>query len=134
MKRLGLFLHDPVEPEGFTLVEVMLAVGILAIGILAVASMQIGATNANSSAYRLTERTALAEARVEFLLSLPYGHPDLASGNHADPLPPPGYAIVWTVRDNFPVLNSKLITVTATGQGRAGAARPLTMRIVKSSI
>ena len=122
------------DEKGFTLVEVMLAIGILAVGILAVASMQVGATNTNSVAYRLTERTSVAEARMESLLSLPFNHPDLTQGNHADPAPPPGYQIIWNVRDNFPVGNSKQITLTATGQAAGGAARAVTLRYVKPSL
>lgn len=122
------------DEKGFTLVEVMLAIGILAIGILAVASMQVSATNTNSLAYRLTERTAVAEARVESLLALPFTHPDLTQGTHADPAPPPGYQIIWNVRDNFPVANSKQIIITASGQGPGGAVRAVTLRYVKPSL
>ena len=134
MKRISVPNAEKVDCEGFTLVEVMLAVAIFAIGILAIASMQIGATNANSSAYRLTERISLAEARIESLLSLPYGHPDLAQGNHQDPRPPAGYVITWNVVDNAPVANSKTLSVSSSYQGRDGVARIITLTYVKPSI
>ena len=134
MKRISVRNAEKVDCEGFTLVEVMLAVAIFAIGILAIASMQIGATNANSSAYRLTERISLAEARIESLLSLPYGHPDLAQGNHQDPRPPAGYVITWNVVDNAPVANSKTLSVSSSYQGRDGVPRIITLTYVKPSI
>lgn len=132
MKRISV--HKDGDCEGFTLVEVMLAVAIFSIGILAIASMQIGATNANSSAYRLTERISLAEARIESLLFLPYGHPDLAQGNHQDPAPPAGYVITWNVVDNAPVANSKTLSVSSAYQARDGVARTITLTYVKPSI
>ncbi len=134
MKKLSKYESLTGDRYGFTLVEVMLAMGVFAIGILSIASMQIGATNANSTAYRLTERTSLAEARLESLLSLPYAHPDLTQGNHADPAPPPGYAVTWNVVDNAPVANAKTVSVSSAYQARGGVVKTATLTYVKSSI
>ncbi len=126
--------HLCEKEKGFTLVEVMLAIGILAVGILAVASMQLGATNANTHAYRMTERTAFAEARLEALAALPFAHPDISAGTHNDPAPPPGYLVSWNVLDDTPTTNSKLITITVTGQARGGVQRATTLRYVKTRL
>jgi prepilin-type N-terminal cleavage/methylation domain-containing protein len=59
---------DPVAPrgrEGFTLVEVLVAMVILAIGLLALEAMGIGAARAVARADVQSEYTALATARVE---------------------------------------------------------------------
>ena len=72
--------------EGFTLVEVMVAIAILSLGILAVAVMQTSAMRTNYSGYRLTEATTLAQDRLEFLKTQPYA--DLVAGlDQADPDP-----------------------------------------------
>jgi prepilin-type N-terminal cleavage/methylation domain-containing protein len=72
--------------EGFTLIEVMVAIAILSLGILAVAVMQTSAMRTNYSGYRLTEATTLAQDRLEFLKTQPYA--DLVAGlDQADPDP-----------------------------------------------
>jgi prepilin-type N-terminal cleavage/methylation domain-containing protein len=70
---------------GFTLVEIMLAIGILSIGLLAIASMQISAVRGNSSARDTSEAATLAELQVETLMSLPYRFElALDNQNHAE--------------------------------------------------
>ena len=64
---------DPIRRtgrEGFTLVEVLVAMVILAIGLLALEAMGIGAARAVSRADLQSEYTALATERVERALSL----------------------------------------------------------------
>ena len=58
--------------NGFTLVEIMVAICVLGVGLLAIASMQVGAVNANAKASDVSEATALAEFQIETLMSLPY--------------------------------------------------------------
>lgn len=116
--------------DGFTLLEVIVAISVLSIGILAVASMQIGAIQGNSFAGHVTGGTTWAQDKLEELMALPYEDPWLeAAGN------PPGldsagntheevnyeevnspYTIRWNVTDNNPLPNTKLITVTAARQ------------------
>jgi type IV pilus modification protein PilV len=61
-----------IKDSGFTLIEVLIAMGIFAIGFLAVGSMQIKAMTETNSARRTTEALAVAEDRVERLRSLPF--------------------------------------------------------------
>lgn len=70
--------------DGFTLIEVMIAVAILGIGILGVASMQMAAINGNSTAGKLTANATLVMDRIERLTALPYAHPDLAGTAYDD--------------------------------------------------
>lgn len=63
---------------GFTLIEVMITVGILSIGLLALASMQITAIKDNSFSSNLTEASALAQQKMEELMNLQYNDDDLA--------------------------------------------------------
>lgn len=118
-------IENFIEPArgsdgGFTIVEVILAISILAIGLLATANMQVTAIRGNASARRTSERVTWAQDKFEELMTLSYSHADLAeSGNtHVEASPPAGYTVQWDVTDNTPVTNTKLITVTVTGQGK----------------
>jgi prepilin-type N-terminal cleavage/methylation domain-containing protein len=73
--------------QGFSLIEVMVAMAVLSIGILAVAAMQIRAVKGNAWASEQAGALALAEDRLESLMLLPYNtptgalHPLLADTN-----------------------------------------------------
>ena len=117
--------------QGFTLIEVIIALGILAFGLLAIASMQITAINVNAVANDLTEGSTCTQDKLEELLALPYTDPLLTDDNatvgvvttYTEPNPPAGFVITWDVDDNNPVSNSKLITVRATWYGGAKTSR-----------
>ena len=55
------------KSQGFTLIEVLIAVTIFAIGLLAVATLQISAINNNATGNFTTQATMLAEAHLENL-------------------------------------------------------------------
>ena len=63
--------------NGFTLIEIMIAITVLAIGILAIAKMQLAAVKGNSYASGLTEASTLAQDKMEELMSLAYNDSDL---------------------------------------------------------
>ena len=67
--------------QGFTLLEVIIAMCILTIGILAVASMQLSAIRGNSSAIGLTEAVDIGQEKLEELIQLPLTDPQLADTN-----------------------------------------------------
>ena len=68
--------------QGFTLLEVIIAVSVLTIGILAVASMQISSIIGNASAGGVTEALAVCQDRLEELIGLPLTHDDLQDENN----------------------------------------------------
>lgn len=65
-------MNDKNGQQGFTLIEVLIAMTLLVIGILAVASMQIASLGGNSQAIRVTEATTWAGDEIETIMSLPY--------------------------------------------------------------
>ena len=72
--------------EGFTLIEVLIAMAIFLIGILAVGTMQISAVNSNASARMRTEATMIAAQHVERLLALPFSDLDaVVASSEYDP-------------------------------------------------
>ena len=72
------------QKNGFTLVEVMVAMVILLVGMLAVMSMQYYAINGNASSRELRNATNLGTEIIEQLKATPYA--DLAPNNDAPPL------------------------------------------------
>ena len=106
------------KEDGFTLIEVLIAITIFAVGLLAVAGMQTSAIRMNSTAGKLTNLSTWGMDKIEELSALPYSDPllDSAGNPHQELLE--DYTISWTVIDNNPVTNTKNITVTVTGQGK----------------
>lgn len=115
------------KADGFTLIEVLVAITIFAVGLLAVAAMQNSAILMNSTAGKITNLSTWGMDKIEELSAMPYTDPWLqAAGN------PPGndsagnthrevsgdYTISWTVIDNNPLPNTKNISVTVTGRGK----------------
>ena len=124
--------------QGFTLVEVMIAIAIVAIGMLSVAAMQVYSTNKTTSANRSTRGFVWCSDRIEILKNLPYTDANLVGA------PSPGVTytpaqdadgidndrdgqidetgesgditLTWTVVDNAVVPNTKTITVSVTWQ------------------
>jgi type IV pilus assembly protein PilV len=105
--------------EGFTLIEVLIALTIFAVGMMAIATMQLSAISVNARAHRLTQRTTYAQDKIEELVALPYTDTgDLANGFHPGGTTPDGFAVSWTITNNNPVPNVKSIAVTVTGYGQ----------------
>ena len=118
----------PDNNQGFTLIEVLLAMAIFLIGFLAVGAMQISAVNSNTNSRMRTEATVLATDVAEQLIAMPY-EPDAgtlgpyslsdplidgthtpASGDQPDP-----YAVQWVVTE-APSGDTKTIDVTVRWQ------------------
>jgi len=129
------------QSQGFTFIEVLIALAIFSIGILGVAAMQTSSTRGNSAAGGVTSNVTWATDRVEKLMALPYAHANLLPGNYSvaagnlttatdgidnnsdgriDEAGETGnITIQWTITDDTPVRWTKTIqiTVTRTGQG-----------------
>ena len=124
------------DNNGFTLIEVLMAMVIFLIGFLAVGSMQISAVNSNANARLRTSASILAGDIVEQLLHCPYESTDcslirstyvqddpLAIGAYPGPTtndwftedpddggPDRSYDVRWVVA-NGPEPNSKAVDV-----------------------
>ena len=94
--------------DGFTIIEVVIAMAIFTIGILAVASLQVATINGNSSARKITEAVTLAENRLETMLNLPYA--GITDGQATEG----AYTTSWSVAENVVADNTKFLTVTVT--------------------
>ncbi|MBW2605198.1 MAG: prepilin-type N-terminal cleavage/methylation domain-containing protein [Deltaproteobacteria bacterium] len=106
------------KEEGFTLIEILIALTIFAVGLLAVAAMQTSAIKVNSTAGKLTNLSTLGMDKIEELSALPYSDPFLDSAGNPHQEVMGDYTISWNVVDNNPVTNTMNITVTVTGRGK----------------
>ena len=106
------------KENGYTLIEVLIALTIFAVGLLAVAGMQTSAIRMNSTAGKLTNLSTWGMDKIEELSALPYSDTllDSAVNPHQEQLG--DYTISWTVIDNNPITNTKNITVTVIGRGK----------------
>ncbi len=133
--------------QGFTLIEVMIAIVVLAIGILGVVTMQTSTTGYNATAHAMTGAATVAADRMEMLRALPYDDPMLQDGggggvgiaglNFPLPLPPnapvvdtvarppdgsattadQNYDVYWNIVDDYPTANTKTVRVIAISTG-----------------
>ncbi len=92
--------------EGFTLIEVMIALIVLAVGILTLSSMQIAAIRGNSTANGLTVATIAVNDVYERLLNITYDNASLTDGaayNEAEfadlQLPGTVTSISWNIKE-----------------------------------
>ncbi|MCD6527603.1 MAG: prepilin-type N-terminal cleavage/methylation domain-containing protein [Desulfuromonas sp.] len=71
--------------NGFTLIEVMIALTIFAIGLLGVAGMQVTALKGNSTAHSVSAKVALGSGIIEEFLALEGNDPRLTTEVTDDP-------------------------------------------------
>jgi type IV pilus assembly protein PilV len=72
--------HNLKLSNGFSLLEIMVALAVFSVGLLAIFSMQFSAIRTNAVARGVTENITVATAKVEQLMALPFDHADLAPG------------------------------------------------------
>lgn len=125
--------------NGFTILEVLIAISIFAVGLLAVAALQITAFQGNRVGDELTKATMLAQMQVEALKGADFNSATLAPGNYVDannpidetgaPAPGGRFTRTWTIANNTAF--SRLVTVTVgwttMGVGGGGGNRSVVM-------
>lgn len=107
-------VHESRRPEqGFTLIEVLVALTIFATGMLALALTVPLATKRVMKAGVQTRASSIASEVAEDLLTAPFGDGSITSGTHDDPANPHDglYYVRWVVEDDQPSDNCKRITV-----------------------
>ena len=125
--------HVREREQGFTLVEVMIAIGVLAFGILAIASMQTSSLGGTSRANSLTEATTFAMDRMERVMILPYSQVLLQNENvfsSADGV----YNATINVNPGTPTNNAATVTVTVNWQEKGVNRVPLVLTNIKNQL
>jgi prepilin-type N-terminal cleavage/methylation domain-containing protein len=131
----------PTE-EGFTLVEVMIAMVVLAVALLELGRMQIAAIQVNAAATRLTRGTTIAQDRVEQLMALPFNDDTLRDDDpavgqttsHSDPNPPQGYTVTWEVDRDTPAAGTMTVTVTVSWRNLGKTPKEFHLAFFKSAV
>jgi type IV pilus assembly protein PilV len=75
------------KENGFSLIEMLIAMSILAFGMLAAASMQYSTVRNNTTGNTSTQANSLAKAQLEMLKNQEIGSTALAVGDYVDPSP-----------------------------------------------
>ena len=120
-----------ISNQGYTLIEVLIAMSIFAIGFLAVAKMEIMSITRNANARMQSEATAKAVDRLERLMALPYDHPDLNEQNSPHRAVSDGYTVEWIVEDDVPINATKSVKITVSAANRN--ARPISFSFTVAS-
>jgi len=122
-------MNEFKKNQGYTLVEVLIAMAIFALGFLSLATIQIKSIRQNASAQMYTEATTMAAESLERLISLPYDHSDLDQNANPHSMTTGGYTIMWNVQADNPVTATKTIVMNVTGANPY--AKPITISFVK---
>ena len=117
--------------NGFSLVELLIALTIFARGLLGVAGMQITAMKESNTSHLRTAAGSVAQGVLEEILARDPGDPFFVAGTddwdfdpdtaEIDSTNPDGmgtYSATYTITTSDPVNKLSRIVVTATGQGR----------------
>ena len=85
IEKVGREVNKMIKKQnGFTLIEIMIALVILAVGLLAMASLQVSSIRGNFFSHHLTQASYVAKDRLEFLDSLPLDSAQLQPGDYVD--------------------------------------------------
>jgi type IV pilus assembly protein PilV len=99
--------------EGFTLVEIMIALVVLSVGLVALAGLQISAIKGNAFSKRMSTAVSIANTRLEQIKNTPYANIQsetsiqLTEANMT-------FTRQVTVTSNTPLPNTKTINVAVT--------------------
>lgn len=128
-----MILKEGKYQDGFTLIEVIIAIFVLMIGILGAIVMQEASIKGNSTAEHVTESANSASDQLEILMAMDYDDGDLTDAqndgeaghgeaglNNTDAAgsPPDGGPVVqddltlyWNVAEDYPIFGTKTIRV-----------------------
>jgi type IV pilus assembly protein PilV len=112
--------------EGFTLIEIMIALVVMSIGLTALAAVQISAIRGNAFSKRMTSAVSIVDEKLEQIKSMPYV--DIVSESSIQVTQSNmNFTMQVTVTDNSPLPNSKKVEVVVTwSEGSKSHSVPFT--------
>jgi type IV pilus assembly protein PilV len=99
--------------EGFTLVEIMIALVVLSIGLIALAGLQVSAIRGNVFSKRMTTAVSVATERIEQIKNTPYENIQSESSTQVT-ASNMNFTRQVTVTNNSPLVNTKTVNVAVT--------------------
>jgi type IV pilus assembly protein PilV len=112
--------------EGFTLVEIMIALIVLSVGLVALAGLQVSAIRGNAFSKRMTTAVSIANARIEQIKNTPYANIQSESSTKVIQSNM-NFARQVTVINDSPLPNTKTVNVTVTwSEGSKSHSTPIT--------
>ncbi len=115
--------------NGFSLLELLVALVILSVGLLGAAEMQVSSIGGNAFSNNLTIATGLAQNKIEELKKLPNSDAALSSGDHDEgTLPGTILSRSYNVND----LSGELKQITVTVRWMDKAQRTITLSTMKA--
>lgn len=117
------FMPDPADnQQGFSIIEILIAMAILALAMLAAATMQLGSIRNNASGNTVTQASMLAKAQMEVLKNTPEID-DIIDGDEfnidADGQPGGIYNRSWRVVNRGATARRITVTVEWTKRGQS---------------
>ena len=104
--------------QGFTLIEIVVAIVMLTFGVLASASLTAALMRSNRGVTNRTRAVETLRLKVEDLQSQRYS--DIVTGNDSATIGGIGFNRSWTVAANTPAANLKTITLSVSWGDRQG--------------
>jgi prepilin-type N-terminal cleavage/methylation domain-containing protein len=116
-----------IPADGFTLIEVMIALVIMSIGLTALAAVQISAIRGNDFSKRMTTAISIAEAKMEQIKSSSYAN-ILSESSIQITQSNMHFTRQVTVTNNIaPLTNTKTVNVTVSwSEGPKSHSVPIT--------
>jgi type IV pilus assembly protein PilV len=134
---------DRRREEGFTLLELVIAMGILAVGLLAIATAQIWAINRASQSRHLSQALHLAQQQMEFFHATPVANlpiPCTPTPTCDDPFNPiqvdatdsTTFQRNWLIEPDTPTVGITRITVSVDWVDKNGFVRTTQIQSMKA--
>ena len=109
--------------NGFTLIEIMIAILILVVALLGMAGVTVSVINGNAFSKEVTSATTLAQDKMEELKNTAYG--SIVSGSDTDSI----YSRTWAVTADSPIADTKTVEVTVSWS-RGGNTHNITLKTI----
>jgi prepilin-type N-terminal cleavage/methylation domain-containing protein len=116
--------------RGFTLLEVLVSLGVMSFGLLAAAELLVTAIRGNSFSHRLTDATILAEAKLEDLKNLNYLDSRLAGSSSSEAILRSG--MLYTRRYSVADMGLMMKMISVTVQWRDRTDHQITLATIRS--
>jgi prepilin-type N-terminal cleavage/methylation domain-containing protein len=120
------------QTQGFTLIELMVALFILSVGLLGMIKMQMSSIQGNAFSGRMTTAIALAQDQMEIIINQDLDPWAVDGGILTDPTlmgrQYSGYTVNWTIDPDVPTDNLATVTVEVQWPGGTNPVRQVSYK------